>query len=124
MLASRVDAAVHLLLPWPALAGGRPRSRSANKQVLQKLHLYSIAAPGMRRRPESTQELTRVLGWADSITPKPGWVLVQKGYFDAPGVLTDKSAARRALPVSSKPRPASQMWQPLTSSSCIFVLKW
>jgi len=51
----------------------------------QKLHLYSIAAPGMRRPPEVTQDLSRVLGWAEPVKMKPGWKQIQKGYFEAPG---------------------------------------
>jgi hypothetical protein len=39
----------------------------------------------MRRRPEMTQDLSRVLGWAEPVKMKPGWKQIQKGYFEAPG---------------------------------------
>lgn len=71
---------VELVLP-----GSRARGRSPTKQVRMKLHLFSIAAPGMRRRPENTQDLSRVLSWADPVRVKAGWKQKQKGYFEAPG---------------------------------------
>lgn len=52
---------------------------------VQKLHLYSIAAPGMRRWPENTQDLSVALSWADPVNMKPGWVQLQNGYWQAPG---------------------------------------
>jgi hypothetical protein len=61
--------------------------KAASKKVLQvqQLHLYSIASPGMRRWPDNTQDLGAALAWAESVNLKPGWVQLQKGFFQAPG---------------------------------------
>lgn len=51
----------------------------------KQLHLYAVAAPGMRRVPASTQDITQCLSWGASVELKRHWSKVQKGYFDAPG---------------------------------------
>lgn len=61
--------------------------KSCHKVEQQQLHLYSIAAPGMRLPPQSTHDLSQLLGWAEPVRMKPGWLQVQKGYFEAPGAL-------------------------------------
>jgi hypothetical protein len=61
--------------------------KGAGKKALQvqQLHLYSIASPGMRRWPDNTQDLGAALAWAEPVNMKPGWVQLQKGFFQAPG---------------------------------------
>lgn len=62
-------------------------ARIARRRALRhKLHLYSIAAPGMRKWPDAShcQGLSRRLCWADPVNVKPGWQQTQKGYFEAP----------------------------------------
>lgn len=78
-VAAAAGAELELLL---ATGRGQP-GRHRHEQ--QQLHLYTIAAPGMRRPPQSTHDLARVLGWAEPVRVKPGWLQVQKSYFSAPG---------------------------------------
>lgn len=71
-------------------AGGRGVSDSKGKRtiVLRKakvLQLYAVAAPGMRRVPNTTQDMAQCLSWGAAVAIKPKWTKVQKGYFDAPG---------------------------------------
>jgi hypothetical protein len=68
------------------LATDRGRNQRHRREQ-QQLHLYTIAAPGMRRPPQSMHDLARVLGWAEPVRSKPGWLQVQKSYFSAPGAL-------------------------------------
>jgi hypothetical protein len=61
---------------------------AANGGAVRKakpLHLYAVAAPGMRRIPTSTQDITQCLSWGAPVELKRHWSKVQKGYFDAPG---------------------------------------
>jgi len=51
------------------------------------LHLYAVAAPGMRRVPGTTRDITQCLSWGAPVELKRRWTKVQKGYFDAPGRL-------------------------------------
>jgi hypothetical protein len=65
---------------------GAAASRSKVVQLqVQQLHLYSIASPGMRRWPDTTQDLGAALAWAEPVNMKPGWAQLQKGFFQAPG---------------------------------------
>ena len=53
----------------------------------QKMHLYSIASPGMRRQPEDREGLgiqEQEEGWSEPVNMRAGWVQTQKGYFEAP----------------------------------------
>uniref|UniRef100_A0A383WDG8 Guanylate cyclase domain-containing protein n=1 Tax=Tetradesmus obliquus TaxID=3088 RepID=A0A383WDG8_TETOB len=83
----------HSLLPL------RPRKKQ--KDESQLLHVYSIAAPGMRRAAESTQELAACAAWTAPINMKRGWRQKQKGFFDAPGAhqmdLSPTSSSSREL---------------------------
>jgi hypothetical protein len=65
------------LLPLP--------QKKKPKEEQQLLHVYSIAAPGMRRAPETTQDLAACAAWTAAINMKRGWRQKQKGFFDAPG---------------------------------------
>lgn len=49
------------------------------------LQLYSIAAPAMRRQAQHTSELGASSAWCQPVRVKPGWLQVQKNYFQAPG---------------------------------------
>lgn len=53
----------------------------------EQLQLYSVAAPGMRKPPDNMEELVHYKGWCEPVNARPGWVQVQKGFFDAPGGL-------------------------------------
>jgi hypothetical protein len=79
-LPQKSEADLELLFAAKKGAGG-------SKKVLQvqQLHLYSIASPGMRRWPDNTQDLGAALAWAEPVNMKPGWVQLQKGFFQAPG---------------------------------------
>lgn len=79
------------------IESGRSRSitkleKDADRQAVaaaasvEPLQLYSVAAPGMRKPPENTQDLVHYKGWCEPVNMKTGWVKVQKGYFDAPGM--------------------------------------
>jgi hypothetical protein len=61
------------------------RQRKRQKEEQQLLHVYSIAAPGMRRSAESTQELAACAAWSVAVNIKRGWRQKQKGFFEAPG---------------------------------------
>lgn len=61
------------------------RGSGARKQKV--VHLYAVAAPGMRRVPTSTRDMMQCLSWAAPVELKRQWAQVQKGYFDAPGRL-------------------------------------
>jgi len=50
------------------------------------LQLYSVAAPKMRQLPQTTNQLQSCTAWMQPVRVKPGWVQVQKDYFQAPGV--------------------------------------
>jgi hypothetical protein len=83
------DSQIELVVPRSAAAAaarsGKHSSKLAQPQAKQQLHLYSVAAPGMRQRPSSTEQLTRFLSWSDAVNMRPGWVQVQKGFWEAPG---------------------------------------
>jgi hypothetical protein len=64
---------------------GAARGSGARKQKV--VHLYAVAAPGMRRVPTSTRDIMQCLSWAAPVELKRQWAKVQKGYFDAPGRL-------------------------------------
>jgi hypothetical protein len=65
---------------------GKQKAGAGKKSLqVQQLHLYSIASPGMRRWPDNTQDLGAALAWAEPVNMKPGWVQLQKGFFQAPG---------------------------------------
>lgn len=74
-----------------SISGVEPvtKERTAAGGSLRKvqMQLYSVAAPGMRKQPETTQELAHYKGWCEPVNVKSGWLQVQKGYFDAPGEL-------------------------------------
>jgi hypothetical protein len=77
-LTQRSEADLELLF------AARKGASKKNLQV-QQLHLYSIASPGMRRWPDTTQDLGVALAWAEPVNMKPGWAQLQKGFFQAPG---------------------------------------
>lgn len=60
--------------------------RAVSSRKAKVLHLYAIAAPGMRRVPTTTRDITQCLSWGAPVELKRHWSKVQKGYFDAPGV--------------------------------------
>lgn len=78
---------IELVVPKSASAVQAARSEKPQlqQQRKQQLHLYSIAAPGMRHSSQNMQELSQLMAWADAVNMRPGWVQVQKGYFEAPG---------------------------------------
>lgn len=66
------------------------KGKSAGRAVAptrkhRMLHLYAVAAPGMRRVPTSTRDIAQALSWGAPVQLKRRWTKVQKGYFDAPG---------------------------------------
>jgi hypothetical protein len=63
------------------------RRQKRQKEEQQLLHVYSIAAPGMRRSPEGAQELAACAAWSAAVNMKRGWRQKQKGFFEAPGEL-------------------------------------
>lgn len=60
--------------------------RGVGSRKAKVLNLYAIAAPGMRRVPATTCDITQCLSWGAPVELKRHWSKVQKGYFDAPGV--------------------------------------
>jgi hypothetical protein len=82
------DSQIELVVPRSAAAAAAARSgKHSSQQPKQQLHLYSVAAPGMRQRPSSTEQLLRLLSWSDPVNMRPGWVQLQKGFWEAPGTL-------------------------------------
>lgn len=84
------DSQIELVVPRAAAAAAARSSakqggKHAQPQAKQQLHLYSVAAPGMRQRASSTEQLSRILSWSDAVNMRPGWVQVQKGFWEAPG---------------------------------------
>lgn len=63
----------------------------------KQLHLYSLAAPGMRRVPKAAYEYS-TMGWALPVRVQPTWVKAQKGYFDAPGGCSSSLYHFRIMP--------------------------
>jgi hypothetical protein len=80
------DSRIELVVPRSAEAAARSGKHSSQQPKMQ-LHLYSVAAPGMRQRPSSTEQLSRLLSWSDPVNMRPGWVQLQKGFWEAPGAL-------------------------------------
>jgi hypothetical protein len=82
------DSQIELVVPRSTAAAAARSGKHSSKlhaQAKQQLHLYSVAAPGMRLRPSSTEQLGRFLSWSDAVNMRPGWVQVQKGFWEAPG---------------------------------------
>eukprot|EP00882_Tetradesmus_deserticola_P006586 GHRQ01006933.1.p1 GENE.GHRQ01006933.1~~GHRQ01006933.1.p1 ORF type:complete len:343 (+),score=136.35 GHRQ01006933.1:148-1029(+) len=80
------DSQVELFVPRSAAAAARSNKDSGQQlQAKQQLHLYSVAAPGMRQRQGSTEQLPQLLSWSDAVNVQPGWVQLQKGFWEAPG---------------------------------------
>jgi hypothetical protein len=63
----------------------KPSGRAVTSRRAKVLHLYAVAAPGMRRVPTTTRDITQCLSWGAPVELKRQWSKVQKGYFDAPG---------------------------------------
>ena len=64
-------------------AGGRSGGHLPRRRKV--LHLYAVAAPGMRRAATTTLAMSQCESWAAPVELKLKWRKVQKGYFDAPG---------------------------------------
>jgi hypothetical protein len=67
------------------VAAAKPSGRAVTSRRAKVLHLYAVAAPGMRRVPTTTRDITQCLSWGAPVELKRHWSKVQKGYFDAPG---------------------------------------
>ncbi|WIA30200.1 hypothetical protein OEZ86_000292, partial [Tetradesmus obliquus] len=105
------DSQIELVVPRAAAAAAARSSakqggKHAQPQAKQQLHLYSVAAPGMRQRASSTEQLSRILSWSDAVNMRPGWVQVQKGFWEAPGAREmDLSPSTGVYQASHAPLP-------------------
>lgn len=68
----------------------KANGRGVGSRKAKVLNLYAIAAPGMRRVPTTTRDITQCLSWGAPVDLKRHWSKVQKGYFDAPGVCLER----------------------------------
>lgn len=71
--------------PGRGKRGRRKSLEGRGEGAKMHLQLYSIAAPNMRRLPQNTNQLQSCTAWVQPVRMKPGWVQVQKDYFQAPG---------------------------------------
>ncbi|WIA21437.1 hypothetical protein OEZ85_000648 [Tetradesmus obliquus] len=61
----------------------------------------------------STHDLARVLGWAEPVRAKPGWLQVQKSYFSAPGA--------RQMDLTPSAKLQGQTQAPLPDVTVVFA---